>query len=48
MSEYTPQIIIAFFTLVNSLFAAYLAYNQKTKDKLTDYKIEKLKEDDKR
>lgn len=48
MSEYTSEIIIALFTLINGLFTAYLAYNQKAKDKLTDYKIEKLKEDDKR
>lgn len=48
MSEYTSEIIIALFTLINGLFTAYLAYNQKAKDKLTDYKIEKLKENDKR
>lgn len=48
MSEYTSEIIIALFTLINGLFTAYLAYNQKAKDKLTDYKIEKLKEDDKK
>ena len=48
MSEYTSEIIIALFTLINGLWTAYLAYNQKTKDKLTDYKIEKLKENDKK
>lgn len=48
MSEYTSEIIIALFTLINGLFTAYLAYNQKAKDKLTDYKIEKLKENDKK
>lgn len=48
MSEYTSQIIIALFTLINGLWTAYLAYNQKTKDKLTDYRLEKLKEEDKK
>lgn len=48
MSEYTSEIIIGLFTLINGLWTAYLAYNQKTKDKMTDYKIEKLKEDDKK
>lgn len=48
MSEYTSEIIIGLFTLINGLWTAYLAYNQKTKDKMTDYKIEKLKETDKK
>lgn len=48
MSEYTSEIILGLFTLINGLWTAYLAYNQKTKDKITDYKIEKLKEDDKK
>lgn len=48
MSEYTSEIIIALFTLINGLWTAYLAYNQKTKDKFTDYRLEKLKEEDKK
>lgn len=48
MSEYTSEIILGLFTLINGLWTAYLAYNQKTKDKMTDYKIEKLKETDKK
>lgn len=48
MSEYTSQIILGLFTLINGLWTAYLAYNQKTKDKITDYKIEKWKEQEKK
>lgn len=48
MSEYTSEIILGLFTLINGLWTAYLTYNQKTKDKMTDYKIEKWREEEKK
>jgi len=36
-------IIAGFFALLNGCFIAYLGYNQSSKDKLTDFKIEQMR-----
>ena len=44
-NNWKVTVITAFFTLVLGLATAWFAYNQNTKDKMTDLKIEQLKQD---
>ena len=43
--EHIVTIITAFLTFIIGIATAYFGYNQRTKDKMTDLKIEKLKQD---
>jgi hypothetical protein len=43
--EHLATIIVGFFGVLGTAWAAWLTYNQQTKDKLTDLKIEQLKSD---
>ena len=38
-------ILTSLFTLINGLFIAYLSYNQSSKDKMTDFKIEQMRQE---
>ena len=41
--NYKTTVITALFTLILGLATAWLTYNQNTKDKMTDFKIEQLR-----
>jgi len=42
-SNWKVNVIVGFFGLVSTLGLAYLTYNQSSKDKMTDFKIEQLR-----
>ena len=44
--EYVAVIISAIGTIITGVLGLWFKYNQKTKDKLTDLKIEKFKQDE--
>ena len=46
--EHLTTIITAFFSLISVISVAWFGYNQKTKDKKTDLKIERIKAEDER
>ena len=43
--EHIEIILTSFFTLVSTALVGWYAYNQKTKDKMTDFKIEQVKKE---
>lgn len=45
LNTHSTQIIIALFVLVQGISVAWFNYNQKTKDSLTDIKIEQIRRD---
>lgn len=45
MDSTIAAIIASVCTVISTIVVAWFSYNQKTKDKLTDYKISKLKEE---
>jgi hypothetical protein len=43
LNEHLATIIVALFSLIATTLGAWFVYNQSTKDKMTDYKIEQMK-----
>ena len=43
--EHLAVILTGLFTLISGVIVAWFAYNQRTKDKMTDLKIEKIQQD---
>ena len=43
--EHIASIFTGLFSLVSAVIVAFFAYNQYTKNKITDAKIEKMKEE---